>query len=168
MLVDPGQGRKPPSVTAESNPGKEMSTARPSSRKFEHIGIVAVVGAFASVGLVCFVLAMPHPIEPSLGDRTAQPSGDRANSTSATAAEDAIRSKPVTPPLTETAPTLAVPMLYQLPTSLSDAQLAASLHAPPKLLRDWIENPRHRSGHRGDTGRGILYALKPIAEKPLG
>jgi hypothetical protein len=44
--------------------------------------------------------------------------------------------------------------------------------APPKLLRDWIENPRHRSGHRsghrGDTGRGILYALKPIAEKPLG
>jgi len=146
MLVDPGQGRKPPSVTAESNPGKEMSTARPSSRKFEHIGIVAVVGAFASVGLVCFVLAMPHPIEPSLGDRTAQPSGVRANSTSATAAEDAIRSKPVTPPLTETAPTLAGPMLYQLPTSLSDAQLAASLHAPPKLLRDWIENPRHHSG----------------------
>jgi hypothetical protein len=125
---DPGQGRKAPSVTAESSPGKEMSTARPSSRKFEHIGIVAVVGAFASVGLVCFVLAIPHPVEPSLGDRTAQPSGVRANSTSATAAEDAIRSKSVTPPLTETVPTLAMPMLYQLPTSLSDAQLAASSH----------------------------------------
>jgi hypothetical protein len=128
MPIEPGQGRKPPSVTAESNPGKEMSTAQPSSRKFEHIGIVAVVGAFASVGLVCFVLAMPHPVEPSLGDRTAQPSGVGATSTSATAAEDAIRSKPVTPPLTETPPTLAMPMLYQPPTSLSDAQLAASLH----------------------------------------
>src|ERR1700674_824925 len=62
MPVEPGQGRKPPSVTAESNPGKEMATAQPSNRKFEHIGIVAVVGAFASVGLVCFVLAMPHPV----------------------------------------------------------------------------------------------------------
>ena len=69
-----------------------------------------------------------------------------------------------------------MPMLYQLPTSLSDAQLAASSHEvgiwhdrpAEAALRDWIENPRHRSGHRGDTGRGILYALKPIAEKPLG
>src|SRR3984893_17621399 len=107
MPVEPGQGRKPPSVTAESNPGKEMSTARPSSRKFEHIGIVAVVGAFASVGLVCFVLVMPHPAEPSLGDRTAPASGVGPASSSAAAAEDPIRSKSVTPPLTETAPTLA-------------------------------------------------------------
>jgi len=69
-----------------------------------------------------------------------------------------------------------MPMLYQLPTSLSDPQLAAPLHEvgiwhdrpAGAALRDWIENPRHRSGHRGDTGRGILYALKPIAEKPLG
>ena len=157
MPVEPGQGRKPPSVTAESNPGKEMSTAQPSSRKFEHIGIVAVVGAFASVGLVCFVLAMPHPVEPSLGDRTAQPSGVGATSTSATAAEDAIRSKSVTPPLTETAPTLAMPMLYQLPTSLSDAQLAASLHevgiwhdrpteAAPRLDRK--SSPSQRASRR--------------------
>jgi hypothetical protein len=40
--------------------------------------------------------------------------------------------------------------------------------APPKPLREWIENLRHRSGHRGDTGRGILYALTPIAAKLLG
>ena len=186
MLVDPGQGRKPPSVTAESNPGKEMSTARPSSRKFEHIGIVAVVGAFASVGLVCFVLAMPHPIEPSLGDRTAQPSGVRANSTSATAAEDAIRSKPVTPPLTETSPTLAMPMLYQLPTSLSDAQLAASLHevgiwherpaeAAPRLERKSSPSQRASRRHcsvraqadRGEAARLMADELRQRGVAPV-
>ena len=118
----------PPSATADSNPVEGMSTARPSSRKFEHIAIVAVVGAFAAVALVCFVLAIRHPVEPSpAADRMAQPSDGGATSTSATAARDASRFTPVTPPPTETFPTLAMPMVNQPPTTLSDAQLAAFL-----------------------------------------
>jgi hypothetical protein len=177
-------------VTVDSNPGKEMSTARRSSRKFEHIGIIAVVGAFASVALVCFVLAMRYPGEPSLvADRTAQPSGVGATSMSATAAEDASRSTPVTPPPPETSPTPAMPMLNQPPTTLSDAQLAASLRRPalgltaaPKPLRNQIENPppsqrasrRHWPRHsvraqadRGEAARLMADDLRQRGVAPV-
>jgi hypothetical protein len=123
-----GSGASGPSALAPvSNPGNERSTARSASRKFERIGIVAVVGAFASVGLVCFVLAMRHPVEPSVGRRTAQPASVGATSKSATLAEHASRSTPVTPPPTETSPALATPMLNQPPTTLSDARVVAFL-----------------------------------------
>jgi hypothetical protein len=128
LFLSPAQRRRPP-VLANGDPGEEMSTARPSNRKFEHLGLVAVVGAFASLALVCFVLAMQYPAYPSLtAQRTPRPSGGEAIVTSTPAAGGDSRSTPATPPSTETSPaTLARPMLNQPPATLSDAQVAAFL-----------------------------------------
>jgi hypothetical protein len=141
-LVDHRQ-TQPPSVSADSNPGEEMSTARPSRRKFEYIGIAAAVGVFASIALTCFVLAMQYPVDLSpTVNRVSQPTDGHQTSASATAAEDADRSMPpiptppvttfptpppITMPATETSPTRAMPMPNEPPIAPSDAQPARPL-----------------------------------------
>lgn len=118
----------PPSVTADTNPGAERSTARLSIRKFAHPAIAAVVGAVTFVASVCFVIPMRHSVEPlSAADAKSQPSDDGATSTIARAVGDAGWSTPLTPSATEIIPTPAIPSLNQPTTTLSNAQVAAFL-----------------------------------------
>jgi hypothetical protein len=118
----------PPSVTADSNPGAERSTARPSIRRFVHPAIAAVVGAVTLVASVCFVIPMRHSVEPlSAADAKSQPSDDGATSTIARPLENAGWSKPLTSPPTEIIPTPVMPPLNQPTTTLSSAQVAAFL-----------------------------------------
>jgi hypothetical protein len=141
----------PPSVTVDSNPGAERSTARLSIRKFAHPAIAAVVGAVTFVASVCYVIPMRHSVEPlSAGDANSQrsdgratsrpavvplpvadvrsqPSDDGATSTIARAVGDAGWSTPLTPSATEIIPTPAMPSLNQPTTTLSNAQVAAFL-----------------------------------------
>lgn len=143
--------KTPPSVTVDSNPGAERSTARPSIRKFAHPAIAAVVGAVSFVTSVCFVLPIGHSVEPlsaadaklqpsddgatsrpaivplPVADAKSQPSDDRATSTIAIAVGDAGWSAPRTLPATEIIPTPAMPPLNQPTTRLSYAQVAAFL-----------------------------------------
>lgn len=142
------RGETPRSATANSNPGIEGAAARPSRRVSEHIAIVAVIGAFSSVALICLVLAMRQPVQPAIvADGTSQPSATPrpivpppppestsqlseggAVSASETAAKDAGRPIPVAPPpASQTISTSATPMPDLPPTTLSEAQLAAFL-----------------------------------------
>jgi hypothetical protein len=183
----------PPPVSADRNLGEEMATVRPPSRIFEHIGIMAVVGGFAAVALVCFVLATQQSVAPPLiPDSTSQPSDDGATSTSARAAGDAGGSTlvaPVTPPPTETFPMVAIPMLDQPPTTLSDPQPAAPLRqpgiwydhrteaapgqgkkaSPPRRAsrRPWLQHSVRAQANRGEAAQLMADELQQMGIAPV-
>lgn len=140
--------RTPPFVTADSNPGAERWTARPSIRKFVHRAIATVIGAVTFVASVFLVIPMRHSIEPlptadaksrpSDGGATSRPavvplpaksqaSDEGATYTIPRAVGNAGWSTPLTPRPTENIPTPAMPPLNQPTTTLSDAQVAAFL-----------------------------------------
>ena len=51
-FFDPLQ--RPPAASVDSNPDEEKLTARASIRKFEHLTIATVFGAFAAAGLLAW------------------------------------------------------------------------------------------------------------------
>jgi hypothetical protein len=123
-FFDPRQ--TPPSVTADSNPGEETSTAQPSIRKFVGLAIAALVGA--SVASAFFVILMRHSVEPSPAAHAKLPPSDSGTTFTGSRAEgDAGWSTLVTSPPTEIVPALAMPILNQQTTTPSDAEFAAFL-----------------------------------------
>jgi hypothetical protein len=117
------------SVTTDSNPGKEGSTASLARWKFVFRAIAAVVAAFAFVALGSFVIPMRHPVDLApAADAKPQPSESGSASTRAQAVGDAAWSTPVAPVPTEIIPAVATPILNP-PTTLPARQVAA-------LLRD--------------------------------
>jgi hypothetical protein len=163
-----------------------MSTHRPSSQKFEHIAIVAVVGAFTSVALVCLVLAMRHPVLLPIGDRIAQPSPAVALVEVAPPPESASQSTLVTPPPTEISSTLplleissTLPLLMskQLPITLSDAELRdigishdhraeAAAGPPPSSQRASRRHwPRHSVRAEVDHGEAARLMAEDLRQR---
>jgi hypothetical protein len=117
----------PTTARVDSNPGEERLTARVSIRKFAHLAIAAVIGAFASAALVCFVVLTRGSVEPSpAADAKSQSSGTGILVTGGRAVGDVGGSRPITASPTEIISTLAMPILNQLTTALPDAQLEAS------------------------------------------
>ena len=129
-FFDPRQ--TPPSVTAESNPGEERSTAQPPIRKFVGLAIAALVGAAAASAF--FVILMAHSGEPSpAADAKLPPSDSGTTFTGPRAEGGAGWSTPVTSPPPEIVPTLAMPILNQQTTTPPDAEFAAFL----REIRIW-------------------------------
>jgi hypothetical protein len=169
----------PPSVPADNNIGEKMSSIGPSSRKLEHTGIIALVGGFALVALVCLVLAM-RPVEPSrTTNSVSQPSEAAAVFTTARAAGDAGRSAPLTTPPIEAFPTAVRAVPNEPPSILSDAPLAASLRteaAPRQFTKAAIPLPasrRHSPSYpirahpeRGEAARLMADELRQMGITP--
>jgi hypothetical protein len=115
----------PPSpVVADSDPGEERSTTRPSLRRFSYPVIAAVVVALASVFVASIMIAMRYSGGPTLAaDGKSQPSD---STIVFDAAKTAAPSAPASPTPTEIAPTLALPLSTQ-PATRPDPQRAALL-----------------------------------------
>jgi hypothetical protein len=159
-----GPDNIPPSVAAGSSPGNKRSTAPPSIPKFAYAAIGAVVLAFA---FAAFITSMQHPIGPApTSDAESQPLEGGAAPTSAKATENATWPAPIALPSAVVAP-LAAPILTP-PTTLSDAQLAASL----RTIGNWYDqrskaapiperkpSPPHRTSRRDrprDPNRALV------------
>jgi hypothetical protein len=112
-------------VSVDSNPGGERLTARASIRKFVQLAIAAVIGGFASVALVYFVVLLRNSVEPSRAtDANSQSSGSGTLVTGGRVLGDVGGSRPITTAPIEI-PTLGMPILNQPTTALPDARLAA-------------------------------------------
>jgi hypothetical protein len=110
----------------DSNPGGERLTERASIGKFVHLAIAGVIGAFASVALVYFVVLMRNSVEPSRAtDAKSQSSGSGTLVTGGGVLGDVGGFRPNTKSLTEI-PTLGMPILNQPTTAHADARLATA------------------------------------------
>jgi hypothetical protein len=91
-----------------------------------HLAIAAVIGGFASVALVYFVILMRDSIEPSRPtDATPQASGSGTLVSGGRVLGDVGGSRPITASPTGTSSTLGMPILNQPTAVLPDARLAA-------------------------------------------
>jgi len=162
----------PPAASVDSNPVEEKLNARASIRKFEHLTIAAVFGAFAAAALVCFVVLTRGSVEPSrAADAKSQSSGSRTLVTGGRVLGDIEGSRPITGSPTEIISTLAMPILNQPTTTpgasspevlVSTTTGAAATPIPPTGITHpkRVGVGRHR--HEG-TGRHWAVVWRPYA-----
>jgi hypothetical protein len=135
-LITLSRGIKAAAATAALAIGFAGVPQAAPRRKFEHIGVVATVGAFASIAVVAFILAMQYPVgrfnpilipgvridsQPLNGHRTvaagsAKTVPDHSGGTSTPTAENAIQ---------------PAPLVEALPTAPAEQVIAPAKDAVP-------------------------------------
>ena len=164
-FFDPLQ-MSPSAASADSNPGGERLTARAYIRKFGHLAIAAVIGAFASVALVYFVVLMRNSVEPSRAtDAKSQSSGSGTLVTGGGVLRDLGGSRPITTSLTGIPP-LDMPILNQPTAAHPDARLATPRQERKPAAPQWAsrrDRPRASASdqaEREETARLMRDELR--------
>jgi type IV secretory pathway VirB10-like protein len=115
----------PSAVSGDNKSGEGRLTARSSIRRFVHLAIAAVIGAFAAVALIYLVALMRAPVESSrAADEKSQSSGSGTLVLGGRALGEVKGARPITASPTEITSTPAMPILNQPTTALPDARLA--------------------------------------------